>query len=113
MGISDSVDGKKMLVFRTVYGRTLKVLVHVNMADFAVKDLTPGRGALRIMLTIEWPKVYYSKNGWTFTAVIDGRLVERTISEYHAMGLAESIMSAQKGKAKPAELVEWDNRVAC
>ena len=40
MGIS-SIDGKKMLVFRTVCGRTLKVLVHTNMADFTIKDLTP------------------------------------------------------------------------
>lgn len=65
------------------------------------------------MLTIEWPKVYFSKNGWTFTAVIDGKLVERTISEYHAMGLAESILAAQKARARPAELNDWDQRVAC
>lgn len=65
------------------------------------------------MLTIEWPKVYFSKNGWTFTAVIDGKLVERTISEYHAMGLAESILAAQKARARPTELNEWDRRVAC
>lgn len=53
------------------------------------------------MLEIVWPKVYYSKNGWTFTAVLDGKLIERTISEYHAMGLAESILAAQKRRADP------------
>lgn len=65
------------------------------------------------MLSIEWPKVYFGKSGWTFTAVIDGKLVERNISEYDAMGLAESIMSAHKAKARPQELEEWDRRVAC
>jgi hypothetical protein len=65
------------------------------------------------MLTIEWPKVYYGKNGWTFTAVLDGKLIERPISEYHAMGLAESIMASQKAKARPQELKDWDDRVAC
>lgn len=64
-------------------------------------------------MTIEWPKVYFGKSGWTFTAVIDGKLVERNISEYDAMGLAESIMSAHKAKARPQELEEWDRRVAC
>lgn len=64
-------------------------------------------------MTIEWPKVYFGKSGWTFTAVIDGKLVERNISEYDAMGLAESIMSAHKAKARPQELGEWDRRVAC
>ena len=65
------------------------------------------------MLTIEWPKVYYSKNGWTFTAVIDGKLVERTISQYAALGLGESIFAAQKQQARPEELNDWDRRVAC
>ena len=64
-------------------------------------------------MTIEWPKVYFGKSGWTFTAVIDGKLVERNISEYDAMGLAESIMSAHKAKARPQELEEWDHQVAC
>lgn len=53
------------------------------------------------MLEIVWPKVYYNKNGWVFTAVIDGKLIERTISEYHAMGLAESVMAASKRRADP------------
>ena len=65
------------------------------------------------MMQIEWPKVYFGKSGWTFTAVLDGKLIERNISEYDAMGLAESIMSAQKAKARPAELNDWDRRVAC
>ena len=65
------------------------------------------------MLEIVFARVYYNKNGWTFTAVIDGKLVERNISEYDAMGLAESIMSAHKAKARPQELEEWDRRVAC
>jgi hypothetical protein len=65
------------------------------------------------MLTIDFPKVYYSKNGWTFTAVIDGKLIERTISQYAALGLGESILAAQKQQARPAELNEWDRRVAC
>ena len=41
VGISDPLDGKKMLVFRTVCKRTVKVLVHTNQADFAIKELTP------------------------------------------------------------------------
>ena len=68
------------------------------------------------MLTIDFPKVYYSKNGWTFTAVIDGRLIERSISERAAKGLAASVLSADEQRAKEAnepELVEWERRVAC
>lgn len=64
-------------------------------------------------MTVEWPKVYFGKDGWKFTAVMDGKLIERTISEYDAMGLAESIMAAYKAKARPRELNEWDRRVAC
>jgi hypothetical protein len=41
MGIDDSPDGKKVLVFRTECGRTLKVYVHHNQADFAIKELNP------------------------------------------------------------------------
>lgn len=41
MGIDDSPDGKKVLVFRTVCGRTVKVFVAHNMADFAIKELNP------------------------------------------------------------------------
>lgn len=52
-------------------------------------------------MTIEWPKVYFGKNGWTFTAVLDGKLIERNISEYHAMGLAESVLAASKRRADP------------
>jgi hypothetical protein len=52
-------------------------------------------------MMIEWPKVYFGKNGWTFTAVLDGKLIERNISEYHAMGLAESVLAASKRKADP------------
>ena len=39
MGITDSLDGKKVLVFRTECGRTLKVTVHTNQADFAIKTI--------------------------------------------------------------------------
>lgn len=39
MGITDSDAGKKVLVFRTVCGRTVKVIVHTNQADFTVKEL--------------------------------------------------------------------------
>lgn len=53
------------------------------------------------MLDIVFPRVYFGKSGWTFTAVLDGKLIERNISEYHAMGLAESIMAAQKRRADP------------
>ena len=39
MGICDSQDGKKMLVFRTICGRTVRVVVHTNMADFVFKEI--------------------------------------------------------------------------
>lgn len=65
------------------------------------------------MLDIQFPKVYFSKNGWVFTAVIDGKLVERSISKYHAMGLAESVLAASKAEARPQDLADWDRRVAC
>jgi hypothetical protein len=64
-------------------------------------------------MTIEWPKVYFGKSGWTFTAVLDGRLIERNLSKRDALGLAASIMSAAQEESKPAELAEWDRRVAC
>lgn len=41
MGIDDSPDGKKVLVFRTECGRTVKMYVAHNMADFAIKELNP------------------------------------------------------------------------
>ena len=40
MGIDDSPDGKKVLVFRTECGRTVKVYVAHNMADFVIKELS-------------------------------------------------------------------------
>jgi hypothetical protein len=39
MGIDDSPDGKKVLVFRTVCGRTVKVFVSHQQADFTIKEL--------------------------------------------------------------------------
>jgi hypothetical protein len=65
------------------------------------------------MMTIDFPKVYFSKNGWTFTAVIDGKLIERSVTPYAALGLGESIFAAQKQAARPQELNDWDKRVAC
>jgi hypothetical protein len=66
------------------------------------------------MMTIDFPKVYFStKDGWKFTAVIDGRLIERSITPYAALGLGESIFAAQKQAARPQELNDWDRRVAC
>jgi hypothetical protein len=65
------------------------------------------------MLKVEWPKVYYSKNGWSFTCVLDGKLIERPISEQDAMGVAESVLSAAKAKSRPQELKEWESKVAC
>lgn len=41
MGIDDSPDGKKVLVFRTDCGRTVKVYVSHKQADFAIKELSP------------------------------------------------------------------------
>jgi hypothetical protein len=41
MGIDDSPDGKKVLVFRTVCGRTVKVFVSHQQADFTIKELNP------------------------------------------------------------------------
>jgi hypothetical protein len=39
LGIDDSPDGKKVLVFRTVCGRTVKVFVSHQQADFTIKEL--------------------------------------------------------------------------
>lgn len=41
MGISDSPDGRKVLVCRTECGRTVKLYVAHNMADFTIKELNP------------------------------------------------------------------------
>lgn len=40
MGIDDSPDGRKVLVFRTDCGRTVKVYVSHQQADFTIKELT-------------------------------------------------------------------------
>jgi hypothetical protein len=37
----DSIADKKMLVFRTVCGRTVKVLCDPNQADFVMRELNP------------------------------------------------------------------------
>jgi hypothetical protein len=65
------------------------------------------------MLTMEFPKVYFGKDGWKLTGVVDGRLFERHMTEYAVMGLLESIAAAQKQRARPKEMDEWDRRVAC
>ena len=39
--VSDSQDGKKMIVFRTVCGRTVKVGCDPNQADFVMRELNP------------------------------------------------------------------------
>ena len=41
MGITDSPDGRKVLVFATDCGRTVKMYVAHNMADFTIKELNP------------------------------------------------------------------------
>ena len=41
MGITDSPDGKKVLVCRTDCGRTVKLYVAHTQADFAIKELNP------------------------------------------------------------------------
>lgn len=64
------------------------------------------------MLEILFPRVYFGKDGWKFNAVIDGRQVERAISEHDAMGLAESILAAGKRRSRPLDLVEHDRRCA-
>lgn len=54
------------------------------------------------MLDIVFARVYFRREGgWAFTALIDGKMVERAISEYDAMGLAESILTAAKRKSDP------------
>lgn len=65
------------------------------------------------MMTIEFPKVYFGKDGWKLTGVVDGRLFERHMTEMAVWGLLESIAAAQKHKARPQELKDWDDRVAC
>jgi hypothetical protein len=37
----DSLCDKKVLVFRTVCGRTVKVVCDPNQADFVVRELNP------------------------------------------------------------------------
>lgn len=65
------------------------------------------------MLDIVFPRVYFTEgNEWKFLAVIAGKSVEYTITEYEAMGLAESILRASKQKQKPAALVEHEARCA-
>lgn len=65
------------------------------------------------MLDIVFPRVYFTEgNEWKFLAVIAGKSVEYTITEYEAMGLAESILRASKQKQKPAALVEHGERCA-
>lgn len=64
------------------------------------------------MLDIVWPKVFWGKNGWTFRAIIDGKMFERTITERDAMGLAESIFAAHHKRAEPDELREHGRRCA-
>lgn len=39
MGVSDSHNGKRVLVFRTTNGQTIKITVHENQADFAVRQI--------------------------------------------------------------------------
>jgi hypothetical protein len=65
------------------------------------------------MLKVEWPKVYYGKNGWSFSCVLDGKLIERPISKRHALGLAKSVLAAEMAMSQPEDLTEWDQRVAC
>ena len=65
------------------------------------------------MLDIIFPRVYFTRDGeWKFCAVVNSKSVEYTITEYEAMGLAESILRASKQKYKPAELVEHGERCA-
>jgi hypothetical protein len=65
------------------------------------------------MLSIEWPKVYYGKNGWSFSCVLDGKLIERPISKRHALGLAASVLLSEQARDQSEDLTEWDRRVAC
>jgi hypothetical protein len=37
--ITDSENGRKVLVFRTVCGRTMKVICDPNQADFVAREL--------------------------------------------------------------------------
>ena len=39
--VTDSQNGKKVLVFRTVCGRTVKVECDLNQADFVKRELEP------------------------------------------------------------------------
>lgn len=40
VGSYDSPDGKKVLVFRTICGRTVKVTCDPNQEDFALRELS-------------------------------------------------------------------------
>lgn len=64
------------------------------------------------MLDVVFPRVYFNSGCWKFLAVIGGKSVEYAITEYEAMGLAESILRAAQQMRKPVELVEHDERCA-
>lgn len=64
------------------------------------------------MLDMVFPRVYFNDGGWKFLAVIGGKSVEYSITEYEAMGLAASILRASQAKARPEELTEHDRRCA-
>ena len=53
-----------------------------------------------MIFQLVWPKVYFSDGRWVFLAQVSGKMVEWDVSEEDAMGLAESILSAHKWKAK-------------
>jgi hypothetical protein len=52
------------------------------------------------MFTLVWPKVHFVDGRWVFLAQVSGKMVEWDLSEEDAMGLAESILSSHKWKAK-------------
>jgi len=53
-----------------------------------------------MIFQLVWPKVHFVDGRWVFLGQVSGKMVEWDLSEEDAMGLAESILSSYKWKAK-------------
>lgn len=41
VGVSDTPDGAKLIVFRTTCGKTVRMVMHRGQADFVIKEINP------------------------------------------------------------------------
>jgi hypothetical protein len=41
VGVMDAPDGSKVIVSRTVCGKTVKLFMHRGQADFVIKEINP------------------------------------------------------------------------